>query len=90
MTGLSGLAWWRAVEELDYPFLRLVVVGDRNALDPYAVWHDASEIEEAGALLVRPDGYVAWRVSSSVWDAEVATRLLRHAVDKVTCRTEAG
>jgi len=90
MTGLSGQAWRRAVEELDYPFLRLVVVGEGNALDPYAVWHDASEIEEAGALLVRPDGYVAWRVSSSVWDAEEATRLLQHAMNQVTCQTEVG
>ena len=34
-------------------------------------------------LLVRPDGYVAWRVSTAVWDAEQATALLRDALDEV-------
>lgn len=86
MTGLSGQAWRGAVDTLGWAFLRLVVVGEDGALDPYAVWHDASEIEEGGALLVRPDGYVAWRVRDAVWDAEEATRLLRDAVTRVTCR----
>ena len=85
ITGLSGQAWRAAADKLDYTFLRLVVVGEDGALDPYGVWHDSSEIEEAGALLVRPDGYVAWRVRTSVWDAEEATQLLRDAMKRVTC-----
>jgi 2,4-dichlorophenol 6-monooxygenase len=86
MTGLSGQAWRAATNRLGYGFLRLVVVGEDGARDPYAVWHDASETEEAGALLVRPDGYVAWRVRQAVWDAEQATKLLRNALTRVTCR----
>ena len=31
-------------------------------------------------LLVRPDGYVAWRVSEAVWDPHAATVLLRDAL----------
>ena len=87
MTGLSGQAWRAAADMVDCDWLRLVVVGEDDALDPYAVWHDASEIEEAGALLVRPDGYVAWRVRSSVWDAAEAGHLLRSAIERITCRT---
>ena len=90
MTGLSGQAWRAAIEELGLPFLRLVVVGEPGAHDPYAVWHDASEIEEAGALLVRPDGYVAWRVRKAVWDPAEATALLRSAVARATCMEARG
>jgi hypothetical protein len=55
-----------AVEALRCPCLRIVVIGeDADAQDAYNVWHAASEIEEAGALLVRPDGYIAWRVRGS-------------------------
>ena len=34
-------------------------------------------------LLVRPDGYVAWRVSTAVWDPEQATEQLRDALNEV-------
>lgn len=63
-----------------------MVVGENGALDPYAVWHDAREIEEAGALLIRSNGYVAWRVQTLVWGTEKATRLLRDAGARVTCQ----
>ena len=56
---------------------------NRDPPDPYCYWRRVSEIDEAGVLLVRPDGYVAWRVSTAVWDAEQATALLRDALDRV-------
>jgi 2,4-dichlorophenol 6-monooxygenase len=83
LTGLSGQAWVQAAKDLDLPFLRTVVVGEPGAADPYCYWRRISEIDEAGVLLVRPDGYVAWRVSTAVWDAEQATGLLRDALDEV-------
>ena len=59
------------------------MIGEPGAADPYCYWRRISEIDEAGVLLVRPDGYVAWRVSTAVWDAEQATALLRDALDEV-------
>ena len=85
MTGLSGEAWRVAVDTVKCPFLRLVVVGSEHARDPYCNWLEASEIEEAGALLIRPDGYVAWRVRASIWSARSATDLLQSALRRVTC-----
>jgi 2,4-dichlorophenol 6-monooxygenase len=40
-------------------------------------------MDEAGAILVRPDGYVAWRHSSAVWDDEQAFYLLQEAIATV-------
>jgi 2,4-dichlorophenol 6-monooxygenase len=83
VTGLSGEAWAAAARELDLPYLRTVVVGDSGYEDLYGYWADVCEVEEAGAVLVRPDGYVAWRVTEAVYDAETATSRLRDALDAV-------
>src|SRR6202035_6195021 len=61
VTGLAGTVWKDAVQRLDLPFLRIVVTGSSEAQDLYCEWQRIREIEEAGALLVRPDGVVAWR-----------------------------
>ncbi|MEK7948809.1 FAD-dependent monooxygenase [Pigmentiphaga sp. YJ18] len=61
VTGLAGQAWKAAATEMDLPFLRVVVIGEPGALDSYCTWQALREIEESGALLVRPDGIVAWR-----------------------------
>ena len=47
------------------------------------------EIDEAGALLVRPDGYIAWRQSAAVWDDDEALRQLSAAIDAVLDRSAA-
>ena len=73
VTGLAGTAWRDAVRRLDLPFLRIVVTGSPEAQDLYWEWQRLREIEEAGALLVRPDGVVAWRDregATNVADAE--------------------
>jgi 2,4-dichlorophenol 6-monooxygenase len=85
---LSGQAWRAAVTKLGAAWLRLVVVGEEGARDPYCHWPDVSEIEEAGAILVRPDGYVAWRHRQPVWDAAEANLLLRGALGRVLDRPE--
>lgn len=83
VTGLSGQAWVRAAEKAELPFLRTVVIGDTSAQDAYHDWHRAREIHEAGALLVRPDGYIAWRHSHAVWNDEEAFYLLHHALTDI-------
>jgi len=64
VTGLAGQAWKAAAAAMDLPFLRTVVIGEPGALDSYCAWQALREIEESGALLVRPDGIVAWRPHS--------------------------
>ena len=94
VTGLAGVAWVTAVESLDLPYLRSVVVGDPGAGDLYGDWADRSEIHEAGALLVRPDGVVAWRAAAAEHDPAVTRGLLvtaltrLHAADVPNSRTQ--
>ncbi|WP_168787357.1 FAD-dependent monooxygenase [Paraburkholderia aromaticivorans] len=83
VTGLSGGAWVKAADELDLPFLRTVVTGANDAQDPYCDWQRIREIPEAGALLVRPDGYIAWRQSENVFDAAMAKELLKSTLSAV-------
>jgi 2,4-dichlorophenol 6-monooxygenase len=60
LTGISGAAWADAAAELPVTVTRIGVEGLRDA---YGDWLRAREIEEDGALLVRPDGYIAWRAA---------------------------
>jgi 2,4-dichlorophenol 6-monooxygenase len=83
VTGLAGQAWVEAARTLELPFLRTVVVGTPDAQDIYWDWQRVREIDEAGALLVRPDGYVAWREMDGVYDEQTARDKLRSAVAAV-------
>ncbi|NUL49036.1 2,4-dichlorophenol 6-monooxygenase [Cellulosimicrobium funkei] len=83
ITGLSGQAWKQAATRLNLPYLRTVVIGEPGYEDPYAYWARVREIDEAGALLVRPDGYVAWRHSTDVWDTEEAGAMLSTALTSI-------
>jgi 2,4-dichlorophenol 6-monooxygenase len=86
VTGLSGTAWQAAADKLDLPFLRTVTVGSNGIQDSYHDWSRARQIHEAGAILVRPDGYIAWRHADAVWDNEQAIHLLQEALDSVLSR----
>ena len=60
-------AWSSAIEQLTGELagrIRCFVVGsgvDADLADPAGVWSDLSETDPTGAVLVRPDGHVAWR-----------------------------
>ena len=83
VTGLAGLAWVSAANHLDLPYLRTVVIGSKGTEDPYFAWARIREIHEAGALLVRPDGYIAWRHATPVGDDDEALAQLRDALAAV-------
>ena len=83
VTGLAGTAWVTAAERLDAPYLRPVVIGAPDHADLYGEWHARRDLPEAGALLVRPDGYIAWRCADAVNDPGQAEQLLRAALTSV-------
>ncbi|MDO5681993.1 MAG: FAD-dependent monooxygenase [Propionibacteriaceae bacterium] len=89
VSGHAGIAWREAAVGLGHPWLRSVLIGaDAGARDPYHDWYRKREIHEAGALLVRPDGVVAWRMPDAVWDVNEARALLTDALDRVLDRKE--
>ncbi|HKR38304.1 MAG TPA: FAD-dependent monooxygenase [Paraburkholderia sp.] len=83
ITGLSGRAWKDAVNRLNLPYLHVVVTGDKGSRDPYFAWTRMREMDEAGALLVRPDGYIAWRQTAAVHSEEEALAQLSAAMTAV-------
>ncbi|GDY36288.1 FAD-dependent monooxygenase [Acidovorax sp. NB1] len=83
VTGIAGGAWVKAAQQLGLPFLNTLVIGTHGAQDSYATWHAVREVEESGAILVRPDGVVAWRQHSGAADEEHAKNLLADALSAV-------
>lgn len=83
ITGLAGQAWRNAVVKLALPYLDVVVVGEDGARDLYLDWARIREVDEGGAILVRPDGYVAWRRAGEERDTEVALRELSLVLDRL-------
>lgn len=86
MAGPEGVAWPEAVERLgragDLP-LRLMRLGE-DLEDPDGRWADDFGVAPDGAVLIRPDGYVAWRARTG------DPSDLRPALERALCRTLDG
>jgi 2,4-dichlorophenol 6-monooxygenase len=89
LTGLSGGSWEAAAEacrdELGVP-LRFVRIGEPGCRDAYGEWSRVTEMDEGGVLLVRPDGYVAWRRTTAPETEESAREVLLGALRQVLGR----
>lgn len=77
LTGIGGEGWIAAAEAAARAYgieIRALSVGPSgcDAMDIYADWYRASEIEEDGCILVRPDHHVAWRAVTAQADATPA------------------
>lgn len=65
LTGSHGGAWRDAAEQLSAgPWLRTQAVDHGRLRDAAADLHAAYGISATGAVLVRPDGHVAWRTTT--------------------------
>ena len=65
LAGPRGGAWRDAAQRMGGPPLAAHVIGAEDA----AAWQDAYGVEADGAVLVRPDGYVAFRSATQPADA---------------------
>lgn len=77
LASADGEAWRRAAESASpsWPPLVTHVIGlDTDVRDPNGQWQAAYGVEADGAVLVRPDGYVAWRSRSGVANPEASLR----------------
>ncbi len=75
-TGIGGDPWVEAAEAVTastgVEIAAYVIGPGRDVLDTFDDWARAREVEEAGAVLVRPDGMVAWRSSALADDPTAA------------------
>ncbi|MGW3997255.1 FAD-dependent monooxygenase [Amycolatopsis sp. NPDC004772] len=82
LTGLTGTPWRDAAAKVGAELgldLRTVRIGDPDVRDAYGDWSRLRGIDEAGCLLIRPDGYVAFRhPTPSPTPAETLLQNLRH------------
>ncbi len=73
LTGSSGHEWLAAArqsaEQLRIPLSTYSIGPAGDLISPEGPWNAAYGIDEDGAVLVRPDGYVAWRRRSGRSDA---------------------
>lgn len=78
LTGVAGEDWEAAAEqvaaELGVPVTAIVIGPGRAVTDLYYDWAKLREVQESGALLIRPDKHVAWRVDSIPDDPAGALR----------------
>jgi 2,4-dichlorophenol 6-monooxygenase len=84
IAGSRGHAWAGAITRLTPPMvpIRCLVPG-RDFVDPDGAWRNACETGTDGALLIRPDQHVAWRVTRMPDDPAAA---LAAAVRRVLYR----
>jgi 2,4-dichlorophenol 6-monooxygenase len=67
-------------KRLDVPLAAVVIGPGREVDDLYYAWADQREIEESGALLVRPDKHIGWRSDSLPADPEEALATALRAI----------
>jgi len=84
ITGIAGEPWAGAADkvaqELGIPLETVVIGPGMDVTDLYYDWAKLREIEESGAILVRPDKHIAWR---SMDLAEAPEAALRSALTKI-------
>lgn len=78
ITGITGQDWEPAAaavaRELGIRLTTVVIGPGRAVTDLYYDWAKLREVEESGALLVRPDKHVAWRAHTLADDPGSALR----------------
>lgn len=85
LTGEEGDGWLSASERLAGEIglaLKAVRIDRRDGAvtDPSGVWEELRGVSSGGALLVRPDGHVAWRMADP---ADDPYRALSSALDRI-------
>jgi hypothetical protein len=87
LAGTKGHGWREAVGHVATAarpeLVAHTISGDDEFSDPDGAWRNLYELDEDGAVLVRPDGYVCWRSHGGVTAVE---EVLSTAFDRVLGR----
>jgi putative polyketide hydroxylase len=88
LAGRNGGAWRKAAEGVASPAVDAFALGGPGELaDVDGSWQEVYDVEDDGAVLVRPDGYVAWRSRVAAYDPAQA---LQMAIDRILGRATAS
>ncbi len=87
VTGSAGAAWCEAAEIIakthGVPLVAHLIGLEGQLQDIDHHWSEAYRIDEDGALLIRPDGFVAWRQRGAVGDHRT---VLMNVVEQIVGR----
>ena len=87
ITGIGGDVWLAAAAEAGSQIgidVHSWQIGYGAAItDLYGTWAELREIAESGCLLVRPDGYIAWRMAEAPSDVSQASQSLHSALRQI-------
>lgn len=76
LTGAKGNAWCAAAKQVsrdaELPFDAFRIAGDGDLADPEQAFLKTYELSDAGAVIVRPDGFVGWRSYGASDDARLS------------------
>jgi len=88
LTGEDGNSWRRSAEgvarALGIKLAAYRVALDGDLVDPQEHWAGAMGISADGAILIRPDGFVAWRNSHMATSPE---RVIDQVLRQILCRS---
>ena len=82
LAGTERASAWREAARPLFPEVKPVVIGE-SAFDVDGNWGELYGVAD-GAVLIRPDGHVAWRASHAV---DGPAQALKDALDRILCRT---
>ncbi len=86
LAGAHGAGWVEAAQSLKASHgieVTPIAIGNGGLQPADERWRETYGIDETGAVLVRPDGYVGWRSASAAADP---TRTLGHAMNAIQGR----
>jgi 2-polyprenyl-6-methoxyphenol hydroxylase-like FAD-dependent oxidoreductase len=88
LAGRDGDGWRQAAQGsgASWPPISAHTISGGELGDPDGNWHEVYGVDADGAVLVRPDGYVAWRSRSGAANPQAA---LRAAIDGLIGRVAA-
>jgi 2,4-dichlorophenol 6-monooxygenase len=91
LTGVGGHNWHTSAEQIAQRVrtpITVHIIGERGGLyDPYRDWATRCEIDTTGAVLIRPDGHIAWRCPTTNPDAP---QQLSDAIDRALALITTG
>jgi putative polyketide hydroxylase len=93
LAGRTGTSWCQAAAEAARtrraPLYAFTVGPKGDLVDPEGSWATTYGVEQKGAVLVRPDGHVAWRCrSGSTNPAQVLQRVLPRVLGETVVSVE--
>ena len=80
----DGQAWKDAAQvvaqTISFPLITYRIANDSDLIDPENEWKNRYDMTPTGAVLIRPDGHIAWRSKSIVQNPKDVLHQVLHTL----------